>query len=1840
MSEETTAEQPVAETPAETARIVRHGWNPPASGAWALLTGRNVRRVLIPCCGLALLAWFAWLVWAPLRHPRVQFVCLSGGDYRVLRAEPIAFVAEDIAGLAEHGSLFTEGSEQTEPYIWDSLAEPAKFQTLGARLNGIIDDARDQVVLVVSAHGLIDGSDAYLACRNFDPANPKAGRVSAADLVKQLRACRAGKKILILDIGRIPDDPRMGYVWNDFAARFAAEIQASGDESLWLLVANGVGEQSHVSSAIERSVFGSALQWGLTGAADADDDQRVTLLELHRYVSASVSDWVQYVSSGTEQQHPLLAWGGEGVEDGETKLDKVADAAKAAALKLENAAAFEKAAADVVLAPVSPDYASEAMPTLAEQVQRARATSRGEAWYLALNSDNEAKRANGTATPTSGTAAAAAKDAAASSLKRLDFRNVRSAGQLRSQAESGAREASREASRVAADQAVEAQTQKAAAKATAPEATAPAVANESAASPAAPATPAPTATTEAPAGTPTASGNAAAARTALPKLFAEAWRLRDALAALPPELRPADYAPHAWREMERALLDYELQYRAGRVGDSRRITGGLNRMIAGQRRLLAAITDATIGPAATGPTQMLRFRPSTAARMQGAHSAAMAKLMETRSGRAADPALASVMQSMDQAATDQAGFRSAWTTVPSAAQQYSEVRGASTFGNVQSINWTAGRLAWQTERIAETLAAAAPWLTPWVAAEFDAADSLRWEGERELLDAIGADHATRAQRLLEQSLARYQIIATHIELVGHARQLERELLARAPEYLRLQASIPNRGRVAPPSHELFISLCEQLEQLSELLITPDPARIEDLRDVTLKLGELRAKLEEPISADPLAELTSPPPQLGEPARIAAILFTPLPSAESRMRLLSIASRLEGRLISDLKPVRATDYNPPLYDPVADAYRAVNAAQLHWALTRLSTLDQVDGRQDKANVNTAFMELQSAAAIVSPLERETVTAFERQLDAYQTALSVFHGALPRRIADAAQANQQLAEPSTRAERLIALRRVERALRILDPRDARQSGDVAVCALIDAAEWQSLIAWHADRATRAAGQAFSGDAERWNSIAADYQLQAAAIFGDSDSESAKPSTLVLDGDDTIDLSIEPNQSLALTLRNLGASPADVWLSLKFDPETVAIEPSGQYIWNTEHDVIGATAERDAQLMAGTPSLRINPGQEIALRLQARSLSRAAQPARVIARALTRDSVARHAMSLNLPSSDTVELAIDGVPGTATRQPDGWLLTSFPNRDNAYQWSLANSGESTKEVKAELFALTRPWSGSAPQGSLSAAEATELRDRLGPLELLKSVDKIALPSGGVSTPLPFPAPDPAAPAPPADQPPPPPPRFDNGLLLSITDASDGRVSLHWIQSSPQRPRRFVRPRVRYNGIDERIEITVTAQEAAGMPEQPVRVACETLEPLPTGTQARLSDELRAPDYRAQLWIEAPLDPARVVTLAISVDGYPRAFLFRVPCQESGSDLAPVDDVLAIRVKAPATDAAFHAPASAINVLAEIDVPRGAEDDDATQIELGFDTDRDREFRGESTTRISGDRQVRNQLLQLAPTGQVVVHPRVTDFELALTPPGLINNRVGVMGRILWGDRAAWSEPREIILDGAAPRIERVRVKPAGVAAIGSPVEVTCLALDGDLAGVESVEMTIDLLGAAGFEGNPPPTPAILGADRRWKAQLDTAPIGTGTYHVLVRATDKVGNVSEVDSSASVRLLSPETIAAELRRATNRVSGAVQYGRSGFGGVMVRLEALPPDPAAPLIPVGATPLEPIAPVATDDQGSFLFDRVPPGKYKLTAEGVVRNKTRRAEAEVTVEPAPTAVRPLQLELR
>ena len=85
---------------------------------------------------------------------------------------------------------------------------------------------------------------------------------------------------------------------------------ATGDRSLWALTSNGVAERSHVSPALERSVFGYFVAKGLKGAADANGDHVVDVNELYRYVRANVRRWVRTATAGHETQTPLLLWGG------------------------------------------------------------------------------------------------------------------------------------------------------------------------------------------------------------------------------------------------------------------------------------------------------------------------------------------------------------------------------------------------------------------------------------------------------------------------------------------------------------------------------------------------------------------------------------------------------------------------------------------------------------------------------------------------------------------------------------------------------------------------------------------------------------------------------------------------------------------------------------------------------------------------------------------------------------------------------------------------------------------------------------------------------------------------------------------------------------------------------------------------------------------------------------------------------------------------------------------------------------------------------------------------------------------------------------------------------------------------------------------------------------------------------------------------------------------------------------------------------------------------------------------------------------------------------------------
>ena len=52
---------------------------------------------------------------------------------------------------------------------------------------------------------------------------------------------------------------------------------------------------------------------------------------------------------------------------------------------------------------------------------------------------------------------------------------------------------------------------------------------------------------------------------------------------------------------------------------------------------------------------------------------------------------------------------------------------------------------------------------------------------------------------------------------------------------------------------------------------------------------------------------------------------------------------------------------------------------------------------------------------------------------------------------------------------------------------------------------------------------------------------------------------------------------------------------------------------------------------------------------------------------------------------------------------------------------------------------------------------------------------------------------------------------------------------------------------------------------------------------------------------------------------------------------------------------------------------------------------------------------------------------------------------------------------------------------------------------------------------------------------------------------------------------------------------------------------------------------------------VQSNKDGQFAFERVTPGEYKLTGEGLIAGNRRSAEIALTVPPAPKQVDPVEL---
>jgi uncharacterized caspase-like protein len=148
----------------------------------------------------------------------------------------------------------------------------------------------DRLVVAMSGHGVHLNKAGYFCPADANLANPAETLVPLDKVYQRMESCGAQVRVLLVDACR--NDPfRPGDKGASDAAKnaglgvFAAE-QETIPEGIVLLSSCKRGQQSWEDEDLHHGVFMFYLIQGLEGAADANRDGRVSLLELYHYAEA------------------------------------------------------------------------------------------------------------------------------------------------------------------------------------------------------------------------------------------------------------------------------------------------------------------------------------------------------------------------------------------------------------------------------------------------------------------------------------------------------------------------------------------------------------------------------------------------------------------------------------------------------------------------------------------------------------------------------------------------------------------------------------------------------------------------------------------------------------------------------------------------------------------------------------------------------------------------------------------------------------------------------------------------------------------------------------------------------------------------------------------------------------------------------------------------------------------------------------------------------------------------------------------------------------------------------------------------------------------------------------------------------------------------------------------------------------------------------------------------------------------------------------------------------------------------------------------------------------------
>lgn len=571
-------------------------------------------------------------------------------------------------------------------------------------------------------------------------------------------------------------------------------------------------------------------------------------------------------------------------------------------------------------------------------------------------------------------------------------------------------------------------------------------------------------------------------------------------------------------------------------------------------------------------------------------------------------------------------------------------------------------------------------------------------------------------------------------------------------------------------------------------------------------------------------------------------------------------------------------------------------------------------------------------------------------------------------------------------------------------------------------------------------------------------------------------------------------------------------------------------------------------------------------------------------------------------------------------------LPNTTSPVGVQIQSLDRDFRRVKVRLLAPNEPFTSKASEGTFIGLAAEQAAWDESNAIVLAEVEQLSLTAGQMTL-VPFPAIkiDPQIPVTDAQW-----------LRLEIHDLDATRVHCLNVHPSVGRPMAWLSPKVRFDHYQRKL--TINAGWIVGRYDNLVSSADESIangsnlrarivDPKTNRTlaQSTIIFGIDSPDIElSSATTDRPFD------VVIDAFGWPNAFRYRIDPETSVEQAAVSRQIQGIQWHASMQPTLKQFGPGKMVTSAAIDVQLSDEEFryGQDQIAIGIDRNQNRYLDGEETfATASAPIQTEFQWAGIDDQGRIEIRNRVMPQHFDVSVAEYQNERIDVLAEFRRGTNRWSTPPRGLLIDLQPPRVTKVIPTEGGPYEWSKPITLWVEANDGDLSGVQRIEAAWSVEGSLEFGKDVKTFPAGQSPDGKWSVTMPTQGLPVGIAVAMVRATDRLGNVSDIQT-LDVNLQTAAEIAAIANQPSSAVQGQVRYVTQPVSTINVRLERIPQtDPAKDLKPPAGTteqtdkPLE----VVTDATGRFFFPKIRPGQYRVSVDGLYRGVRRQESVVVSV---------------